>query len=1148
MTPPFLFNNRTDIEWSDLREHLEKYNYHVVNAKKDGHCFISSVRECMETDHGVVLTKAEIKTLLTHEIFENNYKYSQYFSGGSIHSMFTSVEKYITSGVYAQEVVDLVIIAAANVLRVNLCIYKNQNNRAILYAQTSDPPSNRDVYLKYSNEHYDAIVAKHRVCSVDDTCEREKRFSEKPTFLHDNQASGLTQEEIDQFAKIGVYFTLSDSATITPQQENDSSVTINNSPPETPETGTFDPSAYILENGVADFNEDLSSHGVRDFNEDLSQQENPDMSPFPENWLGKVPDKYQFEDHCGGDEDAVLDNMSNDDEQNITGDRPQKCGADSVGNESDQTVANEIDETVSNENINSDSMSSFLSDSSSQSSSRRKPEKYQKVKMNEARMAKAEVKEVEEIPWDISGDIVYKVKCTEANYISTYRDGRWFKLKNSDRKGLNGYRKTGTCQGSLICARPDCPKLTAENIVNTIDFKRIGDNMFACNCCGFLVHRVYCGCIKVVEYDKTTGILTYKHQGDHFCTLKPNVSERRKVLSEMPLPLTGTCTALNYQKQCMRYYLDNEDLDAAFEVADAVSEADIIDKIKKLKKYPNKSIHRNDEIDAFGHVNRMQENLLKSDKDKYLIYKWECKAMGQKASYVFKTSAISLKIALMMSGRIKAGDNESILVEEPAYFDGMHSRVKYFVSLTLWVFHPAMRMMMILAIMDTTHENSDDIEIFFDTFNKALASYLSEPEYIWDPYLIMMDEKGANFEAIERVFGPEFRRTKAVTCQWHFMRCAEAYLTKCSEDERRSFRYWCRELCDAHTKAKYKRMSNLIKMMAKKYNFLPWWKWWSPRAPHIVPAIRGFGLPKMNMAEVGQSKLRQDRKVWLSVAVKEDMVALAIQASRYSKFISNQEKIIGRGPTMKQRTQRERAEERRFVDEICDVILTGDLTGEITSENEEDFVPSSRAKHKAPKHDIGIQQRPKKKETEVKKNPSRRGRGFNPRYNNTERPQVQKSPRPIPILDDPHIIVPEEIEKEFIKSNRVYYVLLPKRMQLSTKQVTRCQGCNGPIRVDEKRFPKNFVFRFKMRRLIPPPGGQGKWIMSSDKRNCYFHSRDLACLRLTHELRDIKIEDVYMDNKSFTSLNHENREELKRRDHFDSIIATRNKLAIQGNL
>ena len=155
----------------------------------------------------------------------------------------------------------------------------------------------------------------------------------------------------------------------------------------------------------------------------------------------------------------------------------------------------------------------------------------------------------------------------------------------------------------------------------------------------------------------------------------------------------------------MYHYIDQEDYNAAFDLSDAVSQEDVIAQIKKMRKHPNRSIHRHDELDSFSHVNRIQQSLLKSNKDRYLIYMWECRLMGGKALYVFKTSTVSLRIAGMIDGKIKVGGQDSSLHMEPAYFDGMHSRVKYFVSLTMWVFHPSMHMMLLLAIMDTPREH-----------------------------------------------------------------------------------------------------------------------------------------------------------------------------------------------------------------------------------------------------------------------------------------------------------------------------------------------------------------------------------------------------------------------------------------------------------
>ena len=147
------------IDWLQLDTYLGKYNYEVIPVQKDGHCFISSIRPCLECDHGLIFTDADIKKLITYEVFQNNNYYINFYHG-TVLSMLCSLDRYIVVGVYTQQVVDIAILAAANILRVNMCIYKNENGVANLYSQlsNSNSPSTRDVYLAYSHEHYDLIV------------------------------------------------------------------------------------------------------------------------------------------------------------------------------------------------------------------------------------------------------------------------------------------------------------------------------------------------------------------------------------------------------------------------------------------------------------------------------------------------------------------------------------------------------------------------------------------------------------------------------------------------------------------------------------------------------------------------------------------------------------------------------------------------------------------------------------------------------------------------------------------------------------------------------------------------------------------------------------------------------------------------------
>ena len=1320
MTKGSLFNNRTSIDWLKLDTYLLKYNYEVIPAQKDGHCFISAIRLCLEQDHGLIFTEADIKKLITYEVFQNNNYYIQFYDG-TVLSMLRSLDRYIVVGVYTQQVVDIAILAAANILRVNMCIYKNENGVANLYAQpaNSNPPSTRDVYLAYSNEHYDSIV------SMTSTCHGG-------TF-------NISQEDVEAFAQIGAYFHITNpidavnggklyfvprknfcdpnyaplpcNIVQNPTDSNEDnipqqflshstigpSVTSNKTvQPSTsiyPDEGSiFVPDAATLENGVQDFNTDVRMQGQDEEEiveeegegkrnkEDEEEEESEESEEEKEgeydseeevydmfaglDLAERVPEKFHFEEAYSHDEDAVLDNAEAELE-NVTPLKPRKEGKnnsqnpktkkskarkklthdittdkadihiDITGIETNKSSRNTepiIDLTASapptpqdfydSEQLNSDS-ASFLSDSSS-STSRNKPRKYEKVGLDERRMAHAPVHIVDEIPWGPNGDNIYKMKCTEDNWINKYEDGRWFYLRNSTHDGLLGKRRIGKCLGSFICKRGDCPKLTTEDIVNTIDFRRVSKNFYVCACCGYKAEREYCGCIKAVEIDNTTQTLTYWHQGTHICQLKPNVRERRKALDSLPIPINGYTKPTKYMKECMRHYIDREDYDAAFDVSKAVCQDDVIAQIKKMRKHPNRQLNRTDELESFANVKEIQASLLKSDKDKYLVYKSECRRMGGQASYVFKTSAVSLKIAAMMSGKIKVGGQDSSLRTEPAYFDGMHTRVKFFVSLTLWVFHNAMRMMILLAVMDTPREHSDDIEIFFNTFNEALGDFLNEPEYIWDPFLIMMDHKGANFEALERVYGEDFRRYRTVTCQWHFLHCAEKYLSKCSESERKSFRQWCMELCLAHTRKEYKRLARLIKGVAKKYNFLPWWKWWAPRCPHVVPAIRGFNLPRMNQAEIGQSKMKPQKRLWLTEAVKVDMIDFTFQKDRYNKFVRNEEKICGRGPTLKKRSERERAEERRFVEQFCDVIENGDLLEERDNPDDMGFMPSGRAKHKAPLYDIGIQEKPTRKKKGSKggkKLPDRLGRGFNPKFASDDEEEMSVAPKinkkkgkkesdkkKYPVEDvttsedevffqtpqpncktkrntkdaihrqtnlgyevfPPTAVprpknkgksknpkkpangddgtVPQEIEAQFVKANRVHYVVLTEGYQKSKKMVTYCRGCKGPIRIEDKKFPYNMVFRYKYYRKVPEDNTLQKWVMSKEKLNCYFHARDMGCLHQIAEIENVEIPDVYMDNASFKRLKPENIHILERKHHWDAIVENREKLVRDGHL
>ena len=83
------------------------------------------------------------------------------------------------------------------------------------------------------------------------------------------------------------------------------------------------------------------------------------------------------------------------------------------------------------------------------------------------------------------------------------------------------------------------------------------------------------------------------------------------------------------------------------------------------------------------------------------------------------------------------------------------------------------------------------------------------------------------------------------------------------------------------------------------------------------------------------------------------------------------------------------------------MIQNGDLLEECEDPNEFDFMPSSRAKHRAPRNmDVGIQEKLKEKPavstTRKKSLPDRTGRGYNPHYNTGEKQKATRAPSQVP--------------------------------------------------------------------------------------------------------------------------------------------------------
>ena len=224
------------------------------------------------------------------------------------------------------------------------------------------------------------------------------------------------------------------------------------------------------------------------------------------------------------------------------------------------------------------------------------------------------------------------------------------------------------------------------------------------------------------------------------------------------------------------------------------------------------------------------------------------------------------------------------------FMDGLHLRVKDYITLTLWVENSIICKMQRLASMECTSEDTENVTIFLQNFLAILCEVKKDPNYMWKPHMIMADENGANKRAVGNVLGEDMRQ-RTVSCQWHFLRCAKKVLHRIDIQDHDDFMKLCNLLVkNAVTKNAYKEYHIKLEMICICNNVKSWINFWHKRCFHFVSTFRGFFMPEVNLAEAGQAGMRcqQSHKLLALVdAAYKDISAQMWQDELYRATIEN---------------------------------------------------------------------------------------------------------------------------------------------------------------------------------------------------------------------------------------------------------------------
>ena len=106
-----------------------------------------------------------------------------------------------------------------------------------------------------------------------------------------------------------------------------------------------------------------------------------------------------------------------------------------------------------------------------------------------------ETEVVNAVPWNVDATHKYEIKCKANEWVDRSRDGRWYKMNLSGRKGFKGTRKTDICKGSIMCENTACTKLLTMGVWNTNEFTYENCG-YVCKCCRYFAAVENCGCKK----------------------------------------------------------------------------------------------------------------------------------------------------------------------------------------------------------------------------------------------------------------------------------------------------------------------------------------------------------------------------------------------------------------------------------------------------------------------------------------------------------------------------------------------------------------------------------------------------------------------------------------------------------------------------
>ena len=598
------------LTWDHFDEQIKRFGKEVVHVPGGGFCLIESIRVALKEDFNINYTNEEIADRILDEICQRCDFYKQ-FHTDSVRELVLETHQYLKERAYTHDVVDVVMVAVINALKFNLNIYQRNGNSVQYVQKPCLFPSDRYIFLKYDRQggafhavdHYAAVVNKKiRIKDEDTTNSSPPKTNIDPKISPKEQVNTKQAREIVQEVYESDGYESSDYCDTDSIASDSKSMALIHAEIQTAMLTTdqlCDGFGNLFTNtNDFDDHQDILRKIARDSTNSAMETPNSEMetsgSTSGQTTNPTTSSQHANQIHANADDVIIIDESDD-------------CST-QKSNRNGQNRSEPAMSVESNFEDDDDEEYSFpnFPKEYNQQKDRPRKKKYRKRSLDYTKFNNVQPEYVDKIPWDISGIHIYKIKCSEDQWVDRAKDGRWWVINTSSWKGLNGFRRTGYCKGSLLCENVNCSKLLSEGVVNMNEFLH-EKGLHTCKSCGCFAVEKACGCLRTLEYDKDTGCLTYMHQGTHCCTLKPDTYRKINYIRDLPInaDLRGTNTEVKYD--LIMYYLANNQIAKAFEVCTLLDDDSLLEKIRYSQKRPNMGPKPKNDVQAFTNIGKLRQ-------------------------------------------------------------------------------------------------------------------------------------------------------------------------------------------------------------------------------------------------------------------------------------------------------------------------------------------------------------------------------------------------------------------------------------------------------------------------------------------------------------------------------------------------------------